>query len=108
MKLSVLGKLPVPITILKNNKAVACTQVQVSDLTTLELFKARQQAKDGEFWLLYEMAAKTELIDPDGAFHTLTYEQLTQCSSANFKALEALEFDLTLKLEAESLSVPSN
>lgn len=108
MKLSVLGALAVAMTVLHDDKAVKCKKVEVSDLTTGELFAARVAAGDGEFITLHELAAKTQLIDETGNKHALTYEMLRDTSSANFKKLEELDYQLQLKLNAESLENPSS
>jgi hypothetical protein len=56
---------------------------------------------------LHELAAKTQLID-DKDKHTVTYEMLRDTSSANFKKLEELDYQLQLKLSAESLESQSS
>ncbi|MCY6411990.1 hypothetical protein QTA56_07570 [Acinetobacter sp. VNH17] len=108
MRLSVVGVLAVAMTVLVKDEAVKCKSVELSDLTTGDMFAVRQRAKDGEFWALHEMAAKTQLVDDQGRKHTLTYEMLHDTSSANFKKLEELDYELQKKLNAESLGNPSS
>lgn len=108
MKLSVTGMLAVAMTVFHDEKAVKCRKVELSDLSTGELFAARVAAGDGEFITLHELAAKTQLIDETGNKHALTYEMLRDTSSANFKKLEELDYQLQLKLNAESLENPSS
>lgn len=108
MRLSVSGSLVVAVTVLHKGQAVECKDAVVSDLTTGELFAARTKAKEGEFWTVHEMAAKTKLIDAQGNQHQLTYEMLCDTSSTNFKKLEELDFELQLKLNAVSLESPSS
>lgn len=107
-KLSIVGTLSAAIYVLVDKESVACTQVEISDLTTGELFAARANAKDGEFWGIHELAAKTQLIAKDGSKHELSYAMLEKASSANYKVLEQLDVELTLKLKAESLYTPSS
>lgn len=108
MRLSVTDALVVAMTVLHKGQAVECKNAVVSDLTTGELFTARSQAKEREFWAVHEMAAKTKLIDAQGNQHQLTYEMLCDTSSSNFKKLEELDFELQLKLNAVSLESPSS
>ncbi|MDA3509395.1 hypothetical protein [Acinetobacter junii] len=108
MKLSVVGGLTVAITVLVNNKPIKCSKVELSDLSTGELFDARARAKEGEYLSLHELAAKTKLIDENDVQHEITYEMLRDTSSANFKKLEELDFDLQAKLKAESLESQSS
>jgi uncharacterized protein YjaG (DUF416 family) len=104
MKLSVVGGLTVAITVLVNNKPIKCSKVELSDLSTGELFDARARAKEGEYLSLHELAAKTKLIDENDVQH----EILRDTSSANFKKLEELDFELQAKLKAESLESQSS
>ncbi|MEG2446779.1 MAG: hypothetical protein RSA22_04030 [Acinetobacter sp.] len=108
MKLSVIGSLAVAMTVLVKDKAVQCKSIELSDLTTGEMFAIRQRAKDGEFWAVHELAAKTQLVDDNGNKHTMTYEMLRDTSSTNFKKLEELDYQLQLKLNAESLESQSS
>jgi hypothetical protein len=108
MKLSVVGALTVAMTVLVQDEAVKCSQVELSDLSTGDMFAVRQRAKDGEFWVLHELAAKTQLVDDQGRKHTVTYEMLRDTSSTNFKMLEELDYQLQLKLKAESLESQSS
>lgn len=108
MKLSVVGALTVAMTVLVKDEAVKCKSVELSDLTTGDMFAVRQRARDGEFWVLHELAAKTQLVDDQGRKHTVTYEMLRDTSSANFKKLEELDYELQKKLNAESLGNPSS
>ncbi|WP_312105087.1 hypothetical protein [Acinetobacter venetianus] len=108
MKLSVIGALTVAMTVLVKDKAIKCSKVEVSDLSTGELFNVRALAKEGEYLSLHELAAKTKLIDDTGCHHPITYEMLRDTSSANFKKLEELDFDLQVKLKAESLENQSS
>lgn len=108
MKLSITGALVVAMTVLVNDDAVKCSQVELSDLTTGDMFAVRQRAKDGEFWALHELAAKTQLVDDQGRKHAVTYEMLRDTSSANFKKLEELDYELQKKLNAESLENQSS
>lgn len=57
---------------------------------------------------MHELAAKTKLIDADGVEHALTYQMLHETSSTNFKKLEDLDYQLSLKLAAESLETLSS
>ena len=52
MRLSVVGVLAVAMTVLVKDEAVKCSQVELSDLSTGDMFAVRQRAKDGEFWVL--------------------------------------------------------
>lgn len=108
MRLSVIGALAVAMTVLVKDEAVKCKSVELSDLSTGELFDARARAKEGEYLSLHELAAKTKLIDENDVQHELTYEMLRDTSSANFKKLEELDFDLQAKLKAESLESQSS
>ncbi|MFW2163048.1 hypothetical protein ACG93T_17005 [Acinetobacter beijerinckii] len=108
MRLKVIGALAVAMTVLVKDEAVKCKSVELSDLTTGEMFAIRQRANDGEFWALHELAAKTQLVDDNGHKHTVTYEMLRDTSSANFKKLEELDYQLQLKLSAESLESQSS
>ena len=108
MKLSVVGALTVAMTVLVKDEAVKCSQVELSDLSTGDMFAVRQRAKDGEFWVLHELAAKTQLVDDQGRKHTVTYEMLRDTSSSKCKKLEELEYELQNKLNAESLGNPSS
>lgn len=108
MRITVIGALAAAMTVLVKDKAVKCKNAELSDLTTGEMFAIRQRAKDGEYWVLHELAAKTQLVDDDGRKHTVTYEMLRDTSSANFKKLEELDYQLQLKLSAESLESQSS
>ncbi|MFW1840053.1 hypothetical protein ACG9XS_16100 [Acinetobacter gyllenbergii] len=108
MKLSVIGLLPVAMTVLVANKAVKCKSIELSDLTTGELFEARKQTKEGEFIAISEFVAKAKLVDEKGNKHALTYEMVRDTSSANFKKMEELDYDLQAKLNAESLENQSS
>lgn len=108
MKLSVIGALAVAMTVLVEDKAVKCTRIELSDVSTGDLFAARTTAIEGEYLALHEFVAKTKLIAPDGNKHPVTYEMLRDTSSANFKKLEELDYQLQLKLSAESLESPSS
>lgn len=108
MRLSIVGSLVVAMTVLVKDEAVKCKSVELSDLSTGDMFAVRQRAKDGEFWVLHELAAKTQLVDDQGRKHTVTYEMLRDTSSANFKKLEELDYELQLKLSAESLESQSS
>ncbi len=103
MKLSVTGKLIAAISVSTTSEIVLCKSVVVSDISSGELFDARKVAIDGEFLAIHELAAKTQLIDGNGYSHQMTYAMLRDTSSANFKKLEELDYELTLKLSAESL-----
>ena len=108
MRLSLTGVLVVAIAVATENGTVKCKDVVVSDLSTAELFAARSNAKENEYLAVHELAAKTKLIDTDGVEHTLTYKMLHETTSANFKKLEDLDYQLSLKLAAESLENPSS
>lgn len=108
MKLYIVGSLAVAMTVLVKDKAVKCTSVELSDVSTGELFAFRSKAKEGEFLALHEFAAKTQLIDANGNKHPVTYEMLRDTTSANFKKLEELEYKLLEKLSAESLESQSS
>ncbi|WP_277560716.1 hypothetical protein [Acinetobacter beijerinckii] len=108
MRLSVIGLLPVAMTVLVANKTVKCTSIELSDLTTGELFEARKQTKEGEFIAISEFVAKAKLVDGEGNKHDVTYAMLRDMSSANFKKLEELDYDLQAKLNAESLENQSS
>jgi len=108
MKLSVLGKLPVALTVLVEGKAVISKQVEFSDISTSELITARSSAQAGEYLQIHEYCAKAKLLDDQGNKHEIPYDVLAVSSSANLKKLEDLEYELLVKLEAESLSNPSN
>ena len=108
MKLSVKGMLVAAIAVSTASGTVMCKDVVVSDLSTAELFQARSNAKENEYLALHELAAKTQLIDDKGVAHSLTYEMLNETSSVNFKKLEELDYQLSLKLGAESLESPSS
>ena len=108
MRLSIVGSLVVAMTVLVKDEAVKCKSVELSDLTTGEMFATRQRAKDGEFWVVHELAAKTQLVDDQGRKHTVSYEMLRDTSSTNFKMLEELDYQLQLKLKAESLESQSS
>ena len=58
MKLSVVGALTVAMTVLVKDEAVKCSQVELSDLSTGDMFAVRQRAKDGEFLAVHELAAR--------------------------------------------------
>ncbi|MCH7339924.1 hypothetical protein [Acinetobacter higginsii] len=108
MRLSVSGLLPVAMTVLVANKAVKCKSVELTDVTTGELFEARKQAKENEFIAIAEFVAKAKLLDDKGNQHAVTYEMLRDMSSANFKKLEDLDYQLQVKLNAESLENQSS
>lgn len=108
MKLSVKGRLVVAISVSTAAGVALCKDVIVSDLSTGELFEARSSAKENEYLALHELAAKTQLIDTKGEKHQLTHKMLNETSSANFKKLEELDYELSLKLDAESLENPSS
>ena len=48
------------------------------------------------------------MVEDQGRKHTVTYEMLRDTSSANFKKLEELDYELQKKLNAESLGNPSS
>lgn len=108
MRLSVVGLLPVAMTVLSGNKSVKCKSIELSDLTTGELFEARKQTQDGEFIAIAEYVAKSKLIDDKGNKYPVTYAMLRDVSSANFKKLEELDYELQSKLNAESLESQSS
>lgn len=103
MRLSLTGGLVAAIAVSTASGVVMCKDVVVSDLSTAELFAARSEAKENEYLALHELAAKTRLIDSKGVEHQLTYKMLHETSSTNFKKLEELDYQLSLKLAAESL-----
>lgn len=102
MKLHIKGMLACAIAVVVADQAKKCKEFVLSDISTGELFDARQQAKEGEFWALHELCAKVKLVDEDGHHHQLTYDALRSTSSANYKKLEEAEAKLAEKLEAES------
>lgn len=107
-KLSILSSFPVAITILVAGAPKKLKDFEFSDISSIELMAARSKAKAGEFLPIYEYVAKTKLIDNDGTRHDIPYEVLANMSSVNFKKLEEQDYELQLKLEAESLENPSS
>ncbi|MCK0915103.1 hypothetical protein [Acinetobacter pittii] len=107
MKLSVRGFLVAAITVMVEGKAIECKEVEVSDLTTGELFDARSQAKADEYIAIKELAVKTTLIDSNENTYPLTYELLRDTSSSNFNKLQELDQELQKKLSAGSLETLS-
>ncbi|MCU4378278.1 hypothetical protein [Acinetobacter haemolyticus] len=108
MKLSVIGTLPVALTILVDGKAFTSKEVEFSDISSIELLAARGNAIAGDFLSIHEFAAKTKLLDDKGNKYEVPYSVLAASSGANFKKLEDLEYELLVKLQAESLEIPSN
>ncbi len=108
MRLRVIGALAVAMTVLVKDEAVKCKSVELSDLSTGDLFAARAKANEGEYLTLHELAAKAQLIDDKDNKYPVTYEMLRDTSSANFKKLEELDYQLQLKLSAESLESQSS
>lgn len=101
------GTLACAIAVVVADQSKQCKEFVLSDISTGELFEARQRAKEGEFWSLHELCAKTKLVDDEGNHHNLSYEALRSTSSANYKKLEEAELKLAEKLEAESLGTQS-
>lgn len=108
MRLSVIGTLAVAMTVLVKDKAVKCKSVELSDVSIGDLFAFRSNAQEGEYLALHEFVAKAQLIDADGNKYPVTYEMLRDTSSTNFKKLEELDYQLQLKLNAESLESQSS
>ena len=108
MRLSIVGSLVVAMTVLVKDEAVKCKSIELSDVSTGDLFAARTKASEGEYLSLHEFVAKAQLIDDKGNKHPVTYEMLRDTSSANFKKLEELDYQLQLKLSAESLESQSS
>ncbi|WHP04769.1 MULTISPECIES: hypothetical protein [Acinetobacter] len=108
MRLSVVGMLAVAMTVLVKDEAVKCRSIELSDVSTDELFAARSKAKEGEYLALYDFVVKVQLIDSKGNKYPVTYEMLRDTSSANYKKLEELDYQLLAKLSAESLENPSS
>ena len=108
MKLSIVGTLAVAMTVLVKDEAVKCKNIELSDVSTGDLFAARAKAKEGEYLSLHEFVAKAQLIDDQGNKYPVTYEMLRDTSSANFKKLEDMDYQLQAKLNAESLESQSS
>ena len=74
MKLSVLGNLPVALTVLVEGKAVVSKKVEFSDISTSELITARSSAQAGEYLQIHEYCAKAKLLDDQGNKHEIPYD----------------------------------
>lgn len=108
MKLSVLSTLPVALTILVKGESLTSKKIEFSDISSMDLVAARGNAIAGDFLSIHEFVAKTKLLDEEGNKYDIPYEVLATSSSANFKKLEELEYELLAKLQAESLENPSS
>ncbi|ENX02650.1 hypothetical protein F900_01096 [Acinetobacter modestus] len=108
MRLSIIGALAVAMTVLVKDKAVKCKKFELTDVSSGELIAARTLATEGQYFAIHEMVAKIQLIDDKGNKYQVTYEMLADTSSANFKKFEEMDYELQLKLNAESLENPSS
>lgn len=102
MKLSILGTLPVALTVLVKGKAVTSREIEFSDIDSAELIKARSNGISGDYLQIHEFCAKIKLVDSKGGKHAVPYDVLAFSTSANLKKLEELDYDLLVKLQAES------
>lgn len=94
------GTLPVPITILKDKKALHVREVEMSALTVEQSLRAQVALTDGQFVGIGELAACTVLVDAEGGQHALAYAQLAGSSRQNWEYLQGLKAELDAKERA--------
>lgn len=107
MELSIVDSLPVALTVMVKGKPLSSKQIEFADINSSDLLKARTKAVAGDFLQIHEYCAKIKLIDGKGNKHAVPYDVLAFTTSANLKKLEELDFDLLVKLQAESSETPS-
>lgn len=101
-KIFIKSSLPVALTVLVAGASATSKDIEFSDISSVELMTARQNAKEKEFLIFHEYAAKVKLIDKDGNKHDVPYSVIAHTSSANLRKFEELDYELTAKLAAES------
>ena len=108
MEISIIDTLPVALTVFVKGKPISLKKIEFADINSSELLKARSKAVAGDFLQIHEYCAKIKLIDDKGNKLDVPYDVLAFTTSANLKKLEELDFDLLVKLQAESLENQSS
>ncbi|ENW79777.1 hypothetical protein F909_02880 [Acinetobacter sp. ANC 3929] len=108
MEICIVDTLPVALTVMVKGKPISSKKIEFADINSSDLLKARSKAVAGDFLQILEYCAKIKLIDEKGNKHDVPYDVLAFTTSANLKKLEELDFDLLVKLQAESSETPSS
>lgn len=102
--MQVTGKLPIALTVLKDNQAVKIKSVVMRPLTLGQALDSQAGLGAKDYVVIAEYAQMTKLIDDEGVEHDISYAMLRDTSKQNFDSLTSLKAELDAKEAAESES----